>query len=276
VKAPQQLLILFTATASAGMLGLWMARSEAPVTNVVPRQHHLLPRAPAVAVVPEQRFVPHGLDTRTWAEMDPIAALAWARSLQDEGCRLAAVEAVCLTVCDADPAQALAMARSTGLSLADLITQLVERWTRRDPAAALAHVHELGEAAERTALINRLGLVVAETDPAAAAALVAHEIQAGSDCQQALTSIVGTWALREPCRVAEWVERFPVGSVLDASVENLIDAWRQSDPAAASAWLATLPTGSARLHGQAVLANAAVQTDAEPQFSAFGAAVAYP
>ncbi len=265
MNVPLGLGILGVATVSAAMLGLWLGKYDRPVLLTL--KPIAVPARKAQPVRHTPQIIQKGED-----------ATSLAQSWPEDGQRLAAFESECLRIAETDPSRAISLAQASRLPAADLIAQLAERWSQTDLSAALAWVRNLPDPTQRTALLNRIALITAESDPASAAALVTSEIQAGHDCHQALTSIVGTWARSDPRSVAQWVKRFPAGSLLDVSVENLIDAWSQSDPAAARAWLATLPAGTAHDQGQAAFANAAAiaQGVAEPHFNPFGTANAFP
>lgn len=200
--------------------------------------------------------------TQAWAELNPAASLAWAQGLSDAPRREQALEVVCLQVAQQDPGAALTAAIATGPleepggARMSLIENLTAQWANRDVHAALDWARKVPDDTQRGALLNRVAFALAQSEPLAAATLVATEIPGGTAQDQAALTVVYQWALRDPASAATWVSRFPDGPQFGEIVQNLIGVWGEKDAAAAEQWLASLPTGAARGVGEQALREA--------------------
>jgi len=197
--------------------------------------------------------------TKIFAEIytfvDAKAALAWAQQLPDVSRRTAALESVCMQLAKQDPAQAVLTGwqQDLGERKTEIMESLTQQWANKDVSAALTWARTVGDDTQRGEMISRVVFALAQTDPPAAANLVAMEIPAGDACNRAAVTVVARWAMTDPQSSAAWVSQFPDGMVLNQSVENLIDVWAVADPNAANNWIATLPAGEAKTVGETAL-----------------------
>lgn len=98
---------------------------------------------------------------------------------------------------------------------------IFQRWAGRDFAAALAHADALPAGPAREEMFGRLALVLAESLPAEAAAIVARDMAPGPARTEAAMSVLHRWSLAEPAAAARWVAAFPAGPLRERAEREL-------------------------------------------------------
>ena len=242
MSSPRSILLLVSGIIAAGYAGQRLATSSLQVA--VPAS---CPKAVITSRSPELPI------THAPIELPPADAQPYDAYLPNPA--TVAFEQQCLQLAQTNPADAAQMAADASPPQDELLVRLIESWTQHDAASALTWIREREDQMQRISLLSRAGIALSEKDPLTAADFIAREINAGHECQQALTAIVGIWSRNNPRAVATWLSQFPEGPMLDVSVENLIDSWAFSDPQAARQWLAKLRFPTAREVGFAILAH---------------------
>jgi hypothetical protein len=118
---------------------------------------------------------------------------------------------------------------------------LTAQWADRDVQTALAWARQVPDENQRAGLLGRVVFALAQSDPEAAANVVAGELPAGAAQDRACLSVAHQWALHDPASAAVWISRFPEGPLLEEAVRNLVGVWNLSDSQAAEQWLASFP-----------------------------------
>lgn len=148
-----------------------------------------------------------------WTQRDFSAALAWATQLADPTERQRALETICFDVAQRDPRKAVETAIDSHLCDTDAgaLDNLTAQWAARDFASAHAWVQQQEAGDWRDELIARVAFAGSQSDPAAAAQIVAAEMPPGPRQEEAAISVVHQWALRDPDAAAAWANAFPEG-----------------------------------------------------------------
>jgi hypothetical protein len=94
-----------------------------------------------------------------------------------------------------------------------LVLNLTQKWAGEDLNAARDWVVNQPDSEIRGALLHRIAIEQTESDPVAAAHLVAEEIPPGPAQTEAVVTVVHRWALHDPTSAAAWAESFPVGLI---------------------------------------------------------------
>jgi hypothetical protein len=146
-----------------------------------------------------------------------------AVEISSEEERKNALVIACLHWADSNPADALDLARRFGLGQVSdsLCEDIAQKWAGSDFTAALTWANRESPGEQRDRVIARLAFVRAQTEPAAAATLVASQIPAGPTLDEASISVAHQWALRDLGGAFAWVDRFPSGDLRDRALSEL-------------------------------------------------------
>ena len=146
-----------------------------------------------------------------------------AAMISDEEERKNALTAACLHWADYDPADAAELARKIGFGQVSdsLCEDIAQKWAGSDFTAALTWANRESPGEQRDRVIARLAFVRAQTEPAAAATLIASQISAGPTLDEASVSVAHQWALRDLGGAFAWVNRFPSGDLRDRALSEL-------------------------------------------------------
>lgn len=173
----------------------------------------------------------------TWAESDPAAALAWARSLPAGKARDTAEVAIAHTLAQNDPEAAAELfeeALATGENTAVAIT-LADIWSTTDPAAAASWVASMTDGPGKTEAAATLATVWAATDIRAAVAW--SESISDADMRRQVISNIGTsWGAIDPYEAFDWLESLPADLAADG-VTGAMYSWAGSDPVGLRQWI---------------------------------------
>lgn len=159
-----------------------------------------------------------------WAAIDPDAAAEWVKALPDESGRQQASMTLAYELSGQQPSKAYDLALSwTGTPEGvHCMEHAIANWALEDPHGALSVVSELADDVLRNAALAALATSWAESDPAAAATLVAEIMEPGASQEQAVASIVQRWAQQDPDQASSWVASFAEGS-LKRNAADLIE-----------------------------------------------------
>jgi hypothetical protein len=157
------------------------------------------------------------------AGQDEASAEKWAAQLPNESERISALSDICLQTAETDPRSALEIAGHNDLKemSAALTAGIVQKWAKQDFSDASNWVKDRPPGEGRDQMLQRLALVESETDPAAAASLVAEQISPGPVQNEAVISIVHQWAMQDMNGASEWVALFPHSAIRDRAEEEL-------------------------------------------------------
>ena len=172
------------------------------------------------------------LVAQNWAAQDPASAEKWASHLPDESERDSTLADVCFQIAQTDARQAVEAASQHGLEKMPgaVMENLVQQWAGQDFSSAASWIKQRPPGEQRDQMVERLALVQAVADPAAAAQLVVQEVPPGDIQTEAAIAVLHQWALRDMAGAKAWVELFSAGPLRDRAqneVSNL-EAWRQS------------------------------------------------
>jgi hypothetical protein len=161
-----------------------------------------------------------------WMEVDPAAAEKWAGEQPNGALRNTAWETIIVACAADDPMHALALAQKIGLPWGNtrcIGETIFGPWAERDPAGAAAQATQLPKGYLRTDAQCVVAIQWAETDPARAIA----------------------WAESLPDLLPNNPEGFvmttSVGAERSNTAKRIVDTWLKRDPDAAIRWLSQLP-----------------------------------
>ena len=158
-----------------------------------------------------------------WAAQDLASAEGWAARLPYESEQNSIEDAICFQVAQTDGRQAVEIAEQYGLEAKPgaVLDNLVQQWAGQDISGAYAWIMEHPAGEQRDQLLGRLAYVESQTEPAAAADLVAGQISTGSIQSEAVMSVLHQWAVRDMTSATAWVDQFPPGALRDRAEAEL-------------------------------------------------------
>jgi hypothetical protein len=156
-----------------------------------------------------------------WARAHPEAAVRWMTGAPPGASRDAVAEVACEQIAEADPAAAVSLAERFGSRCPGLRENLVQQWADRDTAAAAAYAMSQPPGPDRDQLLGRVAFSRARNDPAAAASLVAEQIEPGPIRDDAVVSVIHQWMLRDAPAAVAWVRSFPPGALRTRALQEL-------------------------------------------------------
>ncbi|MGV3757792.1 MAG: hypothetical protein ACO1QS_20620 [Verrucomicrobiota bacterium] len=169
-----------------------------------------------------------------WSNLDLNSANSWAQSLTEEGDQTKVKLIMVEEAIRQDPVSALEMANGLppGTGREQLVIRALNEWAAREPVAALQSVASITEPAWQQQLRASLIPTIASIDGSSGARLATTWLTAGPEQELAAVAVVQRWAQESPEAAAEWVDRFPAGSMRLAAVDNLTRIWKLRDASA--------------------------------------------
>ena len=174
----------------------------------------------------------------TPAELRKI--LKAAAGLESPAAREKAIADVAWNALEIDPElawEALLQLPTDGTEKIRLLQHYAMRLAEQNPEKALAWASSLGTGEEVAAACGEIALIISETDPQRAAALLSESGIAGRTFDVATVQVIQRWAAQAPANAAAWVAMFPQGAARDAGIRIIAEKWMASDAPAASDWL---------------------------------------
>ena len=200
------------------------------------------------------------------------ASLEQAAVEQDLAAREKILESVAWDAIDVDPAlsrEAFAALTPDSASSRRLVGHFAMRLADESPEKAIAWARELEQEEERSDAFGRIAVVISDTEPAAAATLVAEEMTAGPPRDRAVVQVIQRWSQAAPAEAAAWIADFPQGAARSAGLKVAAAGWIEIDPAALAAWVEAREPGPVRT--EAILAVAeALRPSPEKQSDRLG------
>ncbi len=183
------------------------------------------------------------LQVRRWAEADPKAAASWASGLQDSSIAAATTKQIAIAWANKDLTAAVEWvsglpdgtarqaavlglgyeaARNNSFEAFDLVAALppsserdsllvhiTRQWAAADSTEAATWANRVPDVALRERLLSAVAIASATKDPAAAASLIATNLNPGRAQDQAAVAIVQRWAQTDSETAASWISLFP-------------------------------------------------------------------
>jgi hypothetical protein len=106
----------------------------------------------------------------------------------------------------------------------DAFAALASVWAAKDSAAAAAWFSGQTALPNGDQMMSRVAPILADYLPETAARLVAESIAPGDAQNEAALFVVQSWAAKDLTAAAEWVGRFPPGSLRDQAQQILAEA----------------------------------------------------
>lgn len=183
----------------------------------------------------------------TLAQTDSDAALAWARALQNEEERSAAVEEVLWTMSETSPAKAAEklMESNTPGQLDAVSGSIAEEWAVKDPSKAISWAEGLPQGAAREEAVQGALAGWAENDPRAAFAY--YQANFGQNLETA-EWIFDSWAFNNPKEASAEVSKITNPEMRARAVAGVVSGWLDegSSTSAVEQWVDALPVGRER------------------------------
>lgn len=205
----------------------------------------------------------------------PEKALAWARGLEDEATRLAALPEIFQRMATQDPGAAAraVLDLPAGSSREESLARVGGAWAGTDFEEALGWARGLTGRDRESALGSILNHG-AWHQPAAAATHYAewmNTLPAGEKPADsfitAASAIAGAYAAEDQNKAAAWVAGLPQDDARAAASRSLAEQWTQYDAPAASEWIGTLPAGKPRDQAVSALVNRIAGSDPATAFA---------
>lgn len=151
-----------------------------------------------------------GSVARTWAEQDPKAALAWAKSIPDKETRQSAYIPV------------------------------VSQWLVQKPAEAAAEFTDEASQPDGAPIAITIADIWGTTDPAATSEWIAS-LPEGASKEQAAATLATVWAASDINAAVSWASNLTNPDVREQVITHIGTSWGAIEPDAALAWLNSLP-----------------------------------
>lgn len=162
-------------------------------------------KSEAVAVVQSNSVV---VEAENRFGENPDEALDWLSHLPDEQYRLVVTDS---GLCTSIQNRADYLANRSGTEGSAALENYAVLWARYDFNSALEWARQQSPGEVRNALIGRISSIYAETNPKAAADLVAREVSPGLVQEEIALSIVHYWGMQDMVQASAWVQQFPSG-----------------------------------------------------------------
>jgi hypothetical protein len=208
---------------------------------------------------------------------DPKSAAALVGTLAPGQAQTDASFAVARALAVGSPAEALAWAQTLppGELRGNVLNNILDIWSARDPVAAGQHVVQMAAGPEQVAAAGYLATLLA-ANPTQAIAW-AQSLTSESARQAAQVNLASAWAQQDPAAAARWAAALAPGEVRTQALNGALSYWvlldgeaarnyifglagdtqvsaaahlapslAQRDPQAAIAWAQTLPSAEAR------------------------------
>ena len=225
------------------------------------------PQAAATAAIQLPRAVRDSVIKNlagTWADKDPIAALAWASQLDVESTRRNAVQRIVDTWSGTDPAAAVAWVLQnyppTGNE--NTLGHPYANWMASAPNDAIAWALALPAGQTHDGCVWQSIENLVTTDPQRAVELFRNNLPAKLRDQNA-GWLAGRWADSDPAAAAAWAGQLPPGEWRDAALRQVAFYWAASDPAGAARWVDRVPAAQGR--DAVVVAYSEQTVEADPE-----------
>jgi hypothetical protein len=196
-----------------------------------------------------------------WAGQDVLAALDWAKALNDPTERTTAVEATLIIRAKRDPRRTVDLAQQllTGDALDRTLTEAMKNLVEQDPRAAGEVVVRLPDGAVKTRATLEVVRALAAEQPATALAWI-KSLPPGQLQQLALNNVLDYWSANDPRSAGEYVAQMPEGPDQDLAATHFAKNFGATDPSKAVRWAESLK-GSARTVALVSIASGWAQKD---------------
>jgi hypothetical protein len=151
-----------------------------------------------------------------------LAARDTALAIEDPGQRNSALSRVCYQWAEFDPLGAIEHALAWQLEdVPGLFENLAHQWASTDLTAARAWTERQPPSEFRSELAARIGFVLAQTDPEAAAHYVIKQTEPGPSQTEAAISVLHQWLQKDPEAAAAWANSFPAGPLRERALQEV-------------------------------------------------------
>lgn len=123
-----------------------------------------------------------------------------------------------------------------------------------DIEEALKWAHTIQNPDESAIALERIALVLADSDPARAANLISESGMESREFDVAVVQIIQKWATTDAATTAAWVVSFEPSNARSAGIKAVVAQWAERDTNSTLAWIDSLQDGV--LHREAVSAMA--------------------
>lgn len=191
--------------------------------------------------IPEfEREVGAGSIASVWAENDPQAALAWARSLTTD--KLGALNAAISTIAANDPQAASKMLLSLAPEEREVaIKSIAGTWAAQNFSETETWANSLPPNERQVAIGSAIGSI-AEEDPLLASQKI-EDLPEGEARQQAIARVVSAWATDDPAAAAQYALSHQNEGAQANSVQDIVRSWTGQDTTKALSFVNSLPVG---------------------------------
>lgn len=148
-----------------------------------------------------------------------LASQEAALQIADPDQRNSALARICYQWAEFDPLGAIEHALSWQLeAVPGLFENLAQQWASTDLPAARAWAETQPPSEFRSELVMRIGFVLAQTDPEAAAHYVVRETEPGPSQTEAAIAVLHQWLKKDPDAAAAWANAFPPGPLRERAL----------------------------------------------------------
>jgi hypothetical protein len=177
--------------------------------------------------------------TERWARKDRSAALAWARNLQDDKVRTAAMEGAYrawMTTAPREAAAAILGEKQSGPEFGKLANLALTHWPEADFAGALTWATQVPKGVDLSMGYGFLAERVAQKDPAAGAKWL-ETLPAGTARDEAVSRYANQVVSKEGSAALEWAHTIGDAAKRLETMQQLTRYWFDRQPAQAFEWL---------------------------------------
>ena len=187
----------------------------------------------------------------SWYKHDPAGALAYITDVEDVKVRArmnsSVVSTMVSTSADLGKAWDYVSALDPALHGRDL-ARVLERWSQRYPAEAVARLDALQDTAWRNQAVARIANNYGTFAPSEAADW-ARALTNPEEQKIAFAGIASSWANNDSYRASEWITGLEQGPLRDTAVEQLVQKISPFEADSALIWAASIADPGVRLRG---------------------------
>ena len=205
--------------------------ATAAMSSSGPARNGASPHVGAAKSAREREAYINGM-ARSWAALEPLAALEQVRKLPDAESRDMAMLALLGEWSGMSAAEILRNGQASGFGIAGALGLYLMNNGRLSPAQTAALANEYLSGNQRAGVLGRAAEVLAATDPAAAMAL--GDGLSGWQQTRFLGRFAMGWAASQPEAAKEWASSIPDPCTRAQVMSRILEAEISSDPAQAA------------------------------------------
>jgi len=181
----------------------------------------------------------------SFAQQDVSAAVAWARSLKDNGSQETAISALAAAWANKDPKglATYALSLPTSDARTQLLTLACRELATTDFTGMTALLQPLTDSGLRQNILEQAAGSIGVSKINSTATEIAA-MPPGDDQKAAINGLLSNWAAADPESALNWLCSFSQTNSQPEQVQFVIQKWSASEPGAMAKWLSNAPAGT--------------------------------